>query len=122
MAGKWKQLSDHPISPENTLNRPGPWDLYSIMTSLNWKITPRLTFDVTYLFSKNRNPTASPLDIAHYERRDTRDVTKTWADALSWETWDTYTLLSLTYDGDWLGKLELKATSGTTISGTQIFC
>lgn len=95
-------------SPKEFVNRPGPWELYSMMGSLNWKITPRLTFDATYLFSKNRNPTSDTLDVARFERRDTRNVTKSRADGPANETWDTYTLLSLLYDGGNLGNLEIK--------------
>ena len=95
--------------PKEFVNRPGPWELYSVMGSLNWKITPRLTFDATYLFSKNRNPTSDTLDVARYEKRDTRDVKKSRADGPANETWDTYALISLLYDGGNLGSLEIKA-------------
>ena len=36
---------------EEFVPRPGPWALYNVQGSLNWKITPNLTFEISQLIS-----------------------------------------------------------------------
>ncbi|AFM28041.1 TonB-dependent receptor [Desulfomonile tiedjei] len=95
--------------PKEFVNRPGPWELFSVMASLNWKITPRLTLDGTYLFTKQRNPTASNVSKDIFDRGDIRYVAKGYADGPANDVWDTFTILRLLYDGGSLGTLELLA-------------
>lgn len=98
-----------PYQPEEFVNRPGPWELFSVMGSVNWKITPRLTFDGTYLFTKQRNPTTANITQDFFDRGDTRYVPKGYADGPANDVWDTFTILRLSYDGGPLGTLQLLA-------------
>ena len=100
--------------------RPGPWSLYNVYGSFNWKITPRLTFDLSHLISDQRVGTTGPIDEFRWARRDTRDVgfdPPSWGymgrpfDDFPEERRDNLTIGKLTYDGDWLGQLEISATS-----------
>jgi len=93
---------------EEFTGRPGPWELFTFIPSLNWKITPRLTFDFTYIFSKERM--AAPDDVRQdrWDRRDTREVSKGRADGGADERWDKMTMAGLYYDGGELGNLEVK--------------
>ncbi len=100
---------------EEFMPRPGPWALYNFQGSFNWKITPRLTFDVSQLLSDQRTGNATYILRPEWERRDTRDVKifESWGFYYSpvWdgptETWDALTIGRLIYDGDRLGQLEL---------------
>lgn len=100
---------------EEFVPRPGPWALYNCQGSFNWKITPRLTFDVSQLLSDQRVGNATYILRPEWERRDTRDVRifESWGYYYSpvWdgpsETWDAITIGRLIYDGDHLGQLEL---------------
>lgn len=93
---------------EEFVGRPGPWELFTAIPTLNWKITPRLTCDVTYVFSRERMAAPDDVKLDRWERRDTRDVSKGRADGGADERWDRIALLSLYYDGDILGNLEIK--------------
>lgn len=103
---------------EEFVPRPGPWALYNFSGSLNWKITPRLTFDVSQLLSDQRTANGSYILRGPWERRDTRDVrvVESFGSQYStafdgpFETWDALTIGRLIYDGDWLGQLELIAS------------
>ncbi|MFH1112703.1 MAG: TonB-dependent receptor [Pseudomonadota bacterium] len=103
---------------EEFVPRPGPWALYNFQGSFNWKITPRLTFDVSQLVSDQRSANASYIFRPKWERRDTRsmEIFESWGFSYSpvWdgptETWDAVTTGRLIYDGDRLGQLELIAS------------
>lgn len=100
---------------EEFVPRPGPWALYNASGSFNWKITPRLTFDVSQLISDQRNANSGYILRGPWERRDTRDIrivdsygalySQAWDGPT--ENWDALTIGRLIYDGDWLGNLEL---------------
>ncbi|MDQ7785643.1 MAG: TonB-dependent receptor plug domain-containing protein, partial [Desulfomonilaceae bacterium] len=53
---------------EEFLPRPGPWALYNVQGSVNWKITPRLTFDVSQLLSDQRTGNAAYVLRPEWER------------------------------------------------------
>ena len=55
-------------------SRPGPWSLMNVYGSLNWKISPNLTLDISHLISDQRVPNYSSIDSARWHRRDTRDI------------------------------------------------
>ncbi|AFM28040.1 outer membrane receptor protein [Desulfomonile tiedjei DSM 6799] len=93
---------------EEFVGRPGPWELYNVIPSLNWKITPRLTFDVTYVYSKERMAAPDDVRLDRWDRRDTRDVSKGRADGGADERVDKNVLLNLYYDGGRLGSFEVK--------------
>ncbi len=59
---------DEPIS------RPGPWSLMNVYGSLNWKISPNLTLDVSHLISDQRVPNYFGIDKDRWQRRDIRDI------------------------------------------------
>ena len=39
---------------EEPISRPGPWSLVNVYGDLNWKITPKLTLDISNLISDQR--------------------------------------------------------------------
>lgn len=95
--------------------RPGPWMLYNVQGSINWKITPNLTVEISQLLSDRRNGNATYVQRPKWERRDTRDVDVFdygWGMQYSpvWdgptELWDAVTIGRLLYSGDRLGNLE----------------
>ncbi len=100
---------------EEFLPRPGPWALYNVQGSLNWKITPNLTFEISQLISDRRNGNATYVKAPEWERRDTRDVaifdwgygyygSPVWDGPT--EMWDAVTIGRLLYSGNRLGNLE----------------
>ena len=93
---------------EEFIGRPGPWELYNIIPSFNWKITPRLTFDVSYVHSMERMAAPDDVQLDRWDRRDTRDVSKGRADGGADQRWDKIALLNLYYDGGILGNFEMK--------------
>ena len=103
---------------EEFVPRPGPWALYNFSGSLDWKITPRLTFDVSQLISDQRNANGTYVLPGRWDRRDIRNIRVTDSYGLmyspAWdgptETWDAFTIGRLIYDGDRFGELELIAS------------
>lgn len=100
---------------EEFLPRPGPWMLYNVQGSINWKITPNLTFEISQLLSDRRNGNATYVQEPQWGTRDTRDVAifdYGWGMRLSpvWdgptELWDAVTIARLIYSGDRLGNFE----------------
>ncbi len=100
---------------EEFVPRPGPWVLYNVQGSINWKITPNLTFEVSQLLSDRRNGNATYVQRAEWERRDTRDVaifdygfgyvySPVWDGPT--ELWDAVTIGRLLYSSDRLGNFE----------------
>ena len=51
--------------------RPGPWELTNIISSVNWKITPRLTLDVSNIWTKQRMVNTPFVTLEEFRRRDT---------------------------------------------------
>jgi len=103
---------------EEPFRRPGPWSLYNVQGSLNWKITPRLTFDISCLISDQRLGNYSTIDKARWDRRDIRDVQFDIYggrpfDDFPEERWDLMTIGKLLYQGGALGNLEITATGRT---------
>ena len=100
---------------EEFVPRPGPWALYNVQGSINWKITPNLTFEISQLLSDRRNGNATYVQRPEWERRDTRDVaifdygfgmrlSPVWDGPT--ELWDAVTIGRLLYSGDRLGTFE----------------
>jgi iron complex outermembrane receptor protein len=103
---------------EEPFRRPGPWALYNVQGSLNWKITPRLTFDLSHLISDQRLGNYEAIDKARWDRRDIRDIQFDVNGARPFddfpeERWDNMTIARLLYEGDMLGKLEITGTART---------
>ncbi len=103
---------------EEPFRRPGPWSLYNVQGSLNWKITPRLTFDISCLISDQRLGNYSAIDKARWDRRDIRDVQFDIYggrpfDDFPEERWDKMAIARLLYEGGRLGNLEITATGRT---------
>ena len=100
---------------EEPFRRPGPWSLYNVQGSLNWKITPRLTFDISCLISDQRLGNYSAIDKSRWDRRDIRDIqfdvygTRPFDDFPE-ERWDQMTIARLLYEGGLLGNLEITGT------------
>ena len=88
-------------------SRPGPWELTNVIANLNWKITPSLSFDLSYIYTKQRmgNPNYITMDM--WDRRDVRSVDESRASGGPEERWDSSTIATLYYDGGRLGALEL---------------
>jgi iron complex outermembrane recepter protein len=100
---------------EEFVPRPGPWALYNVQGSINWKITPNLTFEISQLLSDRRNGNATYVQQPQWGRRDTRDVavfdygfgmrlSPVWDGPT--ELWDAVTIGRLLYSGDRLGNFE----------------
>ena len=100
---------------EEPLTRPGPWALYNVQGSVNWKITPRLTLDISQLISSQRlgNYNAIPKD-----KWDSRDIRSIYNDVYGSRPYDDFpeerfdmmTIGKLYYEGGQLGKLDITAT------------
>jgi iron complex outermembrane recepter protein len=100
---------------EEFVPRPGPWALYNVQGSINWKITPNLTFEISQLLSDRRNGNATYVQQPQWGTRDTRDVavfdygfgmrlSPVWDGPT--ELWDAVTIGRLLYSGDRLGNFE----------------
>jgi len=100
---------------EEFIPRPGPWALYNVQGSLNWKITPSLTIEVSQLVSDRRNGNATYVQQPQWGTRNTRDVavfdfgfgfmaSPVWDGPT--ELWDAVTIGRLLYSGDRLGNFE----------------
>ncbi len=100
---------------EEFVPRPGPWMLYNVQGSVNWKITPNLTLEISQLLSDRRNGNATYVQQPQWGRRDIRDVavfdygggmrlSPVWDGPT--ELWDAVTIGRLLYSGDRLGTFE----------------
>ncbi len=90
------------------VGRPGPWELTNVIANVNWEITPRLSFDLSYIYTKQRLANPNWIGIDQWDARDVRDVNESMASGGPEERWDTNTIGTLFYDGGCrLGKLEL---------------
>ena len=88
-------------------SRPGPWELMNVTANVNWKITPRLSFDLTYMYTKQRMANPNYITMDMWDRRDVRSVDESRVSGGPEERWDTITIGTLFYDGGTLGTLEL---------------
>ncbi len=107
-----------PNDYEEPLRRPGPWALYNVHGSLNWKITPRLSLDVSHLISDQRVPNYHAINSAMWERRDTRSILfNTFGgspfDDFPDERRDSLTIIKLLYEGGLIGDIHLTGTGRT---------
>ncbi len=101
--GQWEEFT----------GRPGPWELLNMIGNVNWKITPRVTFDLTYMYTKQRLHNPNFITLAQWERRDTRDVDETRTHGGPEERWDAITVGQLLFDGGRLGTFGLTASYRT---------
>jgi len=98
------------------VTRTGPWALTNVQGSLNWRITPRLTFDISHLISDQRLGSSEAIDKARWESRDTRSISLDAFglrpfDNFSEERRDNMTIAKLHYTGGALGNLDVTATA-----------
>lgn len=98
---------------EEFTGRPGPWELLNVIANVNWKITPRLTFDMTHMYTKQRLHNPNFITLAQWDRRDIRDVDESRTNGGPEERWDTVTIGQLIYSGGRIGSLELTASYRT---------
>ncbi len=97
---------------EEPISRPGPWSLMNVYGSLNWRISPNLTLDVSHLISDQRVPNYSAIDQARWQRRDIRDIRpeswggQTFADPPE-NRRDNFSMVKLLYTQERLGNLEI---------------
>jgi len=99
---------------EEFLPRPGPWKLQNIQGSINWKITPNLTFEISQLLSDSRTGFGSNVLQPEWERRNIRNVRISGMGTVlyspAWdgpvERWDSVTIARLLYDDSRLGTFE----------------
>ena len=89
-------------------SRPGPWELTNVIANVNWKVTPRLSLDLSYIYTKQRLANPNYITMDQWDRRDVRNVDESRASGGPEERWDTMTIGTLFYDGGCrLGTLEL---------------
>ncbi|MDQ1240703.1 MAG: hypothetical protein QG577_2889, partial [Thermodesulfobacteriota bacterium] len=101
---------------EEPLTRPGPWSLYNVQGSINWKIMPRLTLDISQLISSQRVANVNAIAQDKWERRDIRSVERDVYgyppyDDFPEERLDMLTIGKLYYDGGRIGTLDVTATN-----------
>ncbi len=98
---------------EEFIGRPGPWELLNMIGNVNWKITPRVTFDLTYMYTKQRQHNPNFITLEQWDKGDTRDVDETRANGGPEERWDVTTIGQLLFNGGRLGNLDLTASYRT---------
>ncbi|MGC8659480.1 MAG: TonB-dependent receptor plug domain-containing protein, partial [Desulfomonilaceae bacterium] len=99
-------------------SRPGPWSLVNAYGDLNWKISPKLTLDISHLMTDERVADYNPIPLDRWQRRDIRDISQ---DPFGYRPFDdppenridNLTLVKLLYEGDHLGNLTLTWTGRT---------
>lgn len=97
---------------EEPISRPGPWSLMNVYGSLNWKIAPNLTLDISHLISEQRVPNYNAIDQPRWQRRDIRDIRPGyWGqppfDDPPEHRGDNFSMVKLLYTGENLGNLEI---------------
>ena len=102
----WRLFYGNP-QYEEFVSRPGPWELTNVIANVNWKITPKLSFDLLYMYTKQRLANPNYITMDQWDRRDVRSVEESRASGGPEERWDTITIGTLYYDGGPLGTLEL---------------
>ncbi len=98
---------------EEFIGRPGPWELVNMIGNVNWKITPRVIFDLSYMWTKQRSHNPNFITLDQWSRRDTRNVDETRTNGGPEERWDAMTIGQLLYEGERLGTLVLTASYRT---------
>jgi len=98
------------------VTRTGPWALTNVQGSLNWRITPRLTFDISHLISNQKLGNYDAIQKDRWESRDTRSISFDVYgyrpfDDFSEARWDNMTIGKLYYSGGALGNLDVTATA-----------
>lgn len=99
-------------------SRPGPWALVNVYGDLNWKISPKITLDISNLITDERVADYNPIPIDKWQRRDIRNI---WQDPFGYRPFDdppenridNLTLVKLLYEGGYLGNLDLTWTGRT---------
>jgi iron complex outermembrane recepter protein len=97
---------------EEPISRPGPWSLMNVYGSLNWKISPNLTLDVSHLISDQKVPNYFAIDRDRWQRRDIRDIR---ADSYGYRAFDdppenrrdNFSMVKLLYTQERFGNLEI---------------
>ncbi len=95
---------------EEFVPRPGPWSLMNVSGSINWKMTPWLTLDITNHTSDTRKVQGDRLPWAEYQRGDIRDIgasTLNLYDDGPDEGWDSMWIGKMQFQRGNLGTLEL---------------
>jgi len=97
---------------EEPITRTGPWALYNVQGSVNWRIIPSLTFDISHLISDQRLGNYAAITREKWERRDIRDIGYDVYDYRPFddfpeERWDNVTIAKLHYEGGVLGTLDV---------------
>ena len=96
---------------EEPLPRPGPWRLNNLQGSINWKITGKLTFEISQLWSDSRTGYGWYVLRPEWERRDTRNIGVISSRTPAWdgpvERGDAVSVARLLYSGDRMGSLEI---------------
>ncbi len=109
---------------EEFVRRPGPWSLFNVYGSFNWKIAPGLTLDITSNISKSRSVQGDRVRESYYQRRDIRNIGSSglnlYDDAPD-EAWDYLTMGRLTWSGGRLGNFELTASKRTYDRRIQMY-
>lgn len=107
----WRVYQGNGIDIE-PVARPGPWSLYNLTASVNWKVAPTVTLDFMYTRTDARVPTPDWIPRPQWERRDLRDFQRaTRYDNGPDERWDSVSILKLYYEGGRLGDLEIIGSS-----------
>jgi iron complex outermembrane receptor protein len=101
---------------EEPFTRPGPWALYNVQGSVNWKITPRVTLDISQLISSQRLANYNAIAKDRWDRRDIRSIENDVYgyrpyDDFPEERFDMMTIGKLYYEGGQLGRLDITATN-----------
>lgn len=109
--GEIETYSGIRYQPKELVARPGPWEFWNIVSSANWKITPRLTLDLTYNLARQRLALPDYVPDDRWERGDIRNVGKERGDGPPDERWDKIAILKLLYSGGILGNLEITGTN-----------
>ncbi|MGC9031064.1 MAG: TonB-dependent receptor, partial [Desulfomonilaceae bacterium] len=109
--GEVETYTNPPYQPREFVTRPGPWEFLNILSSANWKITPRLTLDFTYNVARQRVVLPDYVPDDRWYRRDIRNVGKERGDGGPDDRWDKIAILKLLYSGDSLGNLEVIANN-----------
>ena len=95
------------------VSRPGPWELLNAIGNVNWKIAPKLSLDLTYMYTKQRMSNPNFITANQWDRRDVRNVDYSRASGGPEERWDAITIGQLYYDGGAIGCLDVTASYRT---------
>jgi len=106
----WRVYQGNGID-EEPVARPGPWMLFNVSGSVNWKVTPSVTLDLMFTRTDSRVPYPDWIPRTKWEQRDLRDFQRaTRYDNGPDERWDNVSILRLFYEGGRVGDLEIAAS------------